>query len=280
MVLINKFASVVSLLIFKFKLGKNRNFIELVKCNHDKLVPDVNASIDSILRFELWDLPANHYSCDAQDFILQSDNFTTKSHHQVDIDIRQITALNASKSTLENFHKIEDIAIKNSPELIQKITMDAIDEMMNWGEVNRDFKAVTYYNYLQRYVVFNSGGSHHFAAAQYIATRLDEQYKINVHLKTISLRHELINELCLNYDVFIFEHNDLIKLINLRKLSGGKFMFYIKNYPINHNTKRIIFLPNNNDYSVVVTKELILNNCKSINKQLLELSNQHYSSLG
>jgi hypothetical protein len=81
-----------------------------------------------------------------------------------------------------------------------------------------------YYSWNDKYYWINSGGSHHFAVANYIATNEKIDYFFDCNITSFHIDEETVKELINNYELFIIHkkfHTILHKcLIEIR------FVFY------------------------------------------------------
>ncbi|HDM8060920.1 DUF6685 family protein [Vibrio harveyi] len=116
-----------------------------------------------------------------------------KSESVHEIDIQNVYGFSASKSLLSNF-KTTDAMIHqpNSRGMVSTISDEALQEALSWHEIrilnspNGGGDHLCNFEYLDRYFLANSGGSHHFAAAKYIAKKLDK--RVILKARTLSYR--------------------------------------------------------------------------------------------
>lgn len=122
-------------------------------------------------------------------------------------DIQQVNAFYASKSDLSAFSSPDAMVEANSQEMITPMTEEKLWENLQHGEIrilqpnSGDF--FKQYLWDDRTILANDGGSHHFAAARYLARRLG----ISVHLSGRLYRHR-INPVALetlrhDFDMFV-----------------------------------------------------------------------------
>lgn len=129
-------------------------------------------------------------------------------------DIQQVHGFAASKSELKKFRSMDDMVAHNSPEMISEITPEALARNLAHGEI-RILRANSS-DYFQchhwdgRVFLMNSGGSHHFAAARYIAARLNERVSLAGRLVTYSLNHHAIMSLRRDFEFFLISDNHAV----------------------------------------------------------------------
>ncbi|WP_313172647.1 DUF6685 family protein [Stenotrophomonas sp.] len=115
-------------------------------------------------------------------------------------DITELDGFSASKSNLWDFIDTDLMVETNSPEMIDEVTYEQLKNNLDHREIriihNREssdhFIRHTWDN---RLFLANSGGSHHLAAAKYIAKRLHEPVRLSGEIHTYSLNNRAIASL-------------------------------------------------------------------------------------
>jgi len=96
-------------------------------------------------------------------------------------EIQKVEGLSASKSDLSKFESLDELVETNSREMIDSI----LQQNLRHSEIRIIHMKgidcfVTYsWDSKSRLFLSNSGGSHHFSAARYIASRIDEKVPLN-----------------------------------------------------------------------------------------------------
>uniref|UniRef100_UPI003F799567 DUF6685 family protein n=1 Tax=Chromobacterium amazonense TaxID=1382803 RepID=UPI003F799567 len=116
------------------------------------------------------------------------DSFTVARHEytqigqrtelKVELDINEIDGLSASKSDLTKFQTLDQLVEANSFEMIDEITDAKLAKNLAHREIrilHGDSDYFARYLWDERTFLMNSGGSHHFAAARYLAKRLSQR---------------------------------------------------------------------------------------------------------
>ncbi|WP_418181374.1 DUF6685 family protein (plasmid) [Aliarcobacter lanthieri] len=85
-----------------------------------------------------------------------------------------------------------------------------IDRKDNWTyedcikHISKDSFTLCYYNWNKRYEWINSNGSHHFAAANFLATNNSYEQYFDCEIIKYSINKEVINKLFESYEMFVF----------------------------------------------------------------------------
>lgn len=121
-------------------------------------------------------------------------------------EIQTITNVSSSKSCLSDFTDLNDIVTQNSRELISEITLENLAKNMNHYEsriFHESTQTVSCELWSKTFTWHNTGGSHHFAAARYIAHKLDEGVKLTAQLELTYLDEQKFRDLFSKYEVFL-----------------------------------------------------------------------------
>ena len=127
-------------------------------------------------------------------------------------DITQVDGMSCSKSRLRDFSTLDALVEQDSKEMIEELSEAMLNKNLNHKGIGiiHHKNPVDYLSRHQwdgRIFLMNGDGSHHFAAAQYIAKRLKASYSIKGRLKEYSFNQEVINSLLSKYDLFVVNGN-------------------------------------------------------------------------
>jgi len=124
-------------------------------------------------------------------------------------DIRTIEGLAASKSDLSEFSTLDEFAALESPKEIEEISVRNLSKNLDHREIrirnSPDGGGDFFVRYLwdgPRTFLINHGGSHHFAAARYIARALDMPVPLSGRLEVCRIPTLSVQELTRKYDLF------------------------------------------------------------------------------
>lgn len=128
-------------------------------------------------------------------------------------DIRDIRALAASRSPLANFSDLDTFALNRAGWYIQDVSEAGIRDNLAWGEVRitdldgGDWFQVDLWEG-SRISLINAGGSHHFAAARWIAGRLALPTPLSGRLVIHSLNPASVNQITSDYHMVAIPGDD------------------------------------------------------------------------
>lgn len=152
-------------------------------------------------------------------------------------DIRDIQALAAPKSQLEPFSDLDTFALNCAGWCIQDVSVAGLQENLAWREVRiteagrGDWLQVDLWEG-PRVSLINSGGSHHFSAARWIAGRLGQPAPITGRLVVHSLNASVVNALSRKYSMLAI-HSDVSHVWDAIQNVGAHVIRLYLPYPAN-----------------------------------------------
>lgn len=163
-------------------------------------------------------------------------------------DISEVQGLAASKSNLHEFFSMDAMVEANSQEMISNITTTGLQKNLAHKEI-RIIHGTHGDDYFQRHgwdgrvFLMNSGGSHHFAAAKYIAARLPASVLLTGRLRTVSMNMAAVFELCDEYELFAISDTPGLSLAfgDAMRMYGATYLWRDMPTPWEH--ARAILLP-------------------------------------
>lgn len=156
--------------------------------------------------------------------------------------------INEEKNEKLNFLKVDSISASKSKgsgyrfDTIYSFGKNVlIDRKMNWdfenciNHIKYEYKEkplrLYSYKWNNRYEWKNSDGSHHFAAANFLATNNSYEQIFNCNIKSISINNEVANNLLGNYEMFVFNISSYIieeifkeDIIDIIRIQDGHIM--------------------------------------------------------
>ena len=175
-------------------------------------------------------------------------------------DITDIHGFSASKSNLKAFASTDDMVETNSPEMIDEITSEKLAKNLAHREIriihspdSSDY--FTCYFWDGRLWLMNSGGSHHTAAAKYIAARLRRPVKLNGKLYTYSLNPIAIDSLHRDFEMFVIGDESQVASAFFDAMRSFKATWLWHPMPHPYTKARAVLLPRNERRSMRVAEE-------------------------
>lgn len=128
-------------------------------------------------------------------------------------DIQSVVGFSTSKSKLEDFTSLNDMVETNSREMIDALTEEKLRQNLAHNEIRILHREQTSDHFALhlwdgRIFLMNNGGSHHFAAARYIAARIGRQVPLRGALHTYSVDPMAVDSLQTDFDMFIIPDNN------------------------------------------------------------------------
>lgn len=125
-------------------------------------------------------------------------------------DINEIQGISASKSDGHFFNSIEEFATTRCQEFIGSGHPEDFHKNMKWREIrlhSMTFRDISWS--CQSPFWMNSGGSHHFAAAHYIASEKNINYELIGKIKKFSVNKYAAEKLVSDWDMFLIDSPSL-----------------------------------------------------------------------
>lgn len=177
------------------------------------------------------------------------------------LDITDIEGLCASKSPLDQHSTLDDFAEARASHLINPLTLPQLRACLDHDQVkitrptnNADY--LLQYSWDGRIFLANDGGSHHFAAARYIASKLNTPVSLEARLYRYCMNSATVRQLCDSYEIFALP-SDLVLgghfCIALRRMGAE---YYFTPLPNQYRDFHAVFLPKNKVRSMRVANVL------------------------
>ncbi|WP_162085341.1 DUF6685 family protein [Sulfuriferula nivalis] len=176
-------------------------------------------------------------------------------------DIQNVDGVLHSKSELDKFATLDDMVAKNSPEMINEVTKAMLCKNLAHGEIRILHNSDTSdhfarYQWDGRVFLMNGGGSHHFAAARYIASRIAQQVPLKGKLCTYSINDVAVGMLCRDFDIYAISDEAEISNRFHDAMESFKATYLLHDMPKPYGKAKAILLPKNDARSVRVSKVL------------------------
>lgn len=164
-----------------------------------------------------------------------------------DCEIREIDGLSASKGPIEKVEGMDNFAEQHCKSFIDEISEEKLLKNLAHDEIRIIHNKNTCdhfacYEWDGRTFLMNSGGSHHFAAARYIAGKLDRPVNLQGKLYRYRLNPIALDLLRRKFDIFVIKIDSAYgKLYD--PLSAFQASFFTLDLPRPYEGVNAIFLP-------------------------------------
>jgi len=176
-------------------------------------------------------------------------------------DIQDVSGLLTSKSELAHFASLDELVETNSRDMIDTITEEKLRKNLAHDEIriiNPENLDDSFERYLWdgRLFLMNSGGSHHFAAARYIAARINIPVPLKGKLRTYSLNKAAIDSLQRDFDMFVISNDTETNLCFHDAMQSFRATYIWQYMPRHYEDSRAILLPKSDPRSMKVASVL------------------------
>lgn len=210
--------------------------------------------------------------------VKELDNLTDcKIDKKYNLDIQDVEGLYASKSNLDEFSSLDEMVETNSKEMIDSITQEKLDENLAHKDIriihNPTHDSFRTYGWDKRIFLINSGGSHHFAATRYIASRIGVTVALQGELKTYSINKNKVKNLLNKFNIFLFAKDQDCKYYEFNHtMQIFKVDFLQKQLPYPYHNQIATFIPRGEPRADKVSSVLKGYNFFDLGKYLLNIS--------
>jgi hypothetical protein len=175
-------------------------------------------------------------------------------------DLQDVHGFAHSKSDLERFRSTDEMVKTNSPEMIGDVSIDGLRKNLAHDEIRllreRPTDWLQVHQWDKRMFVVNDGGSHHLAAAKYIAGRIGAPVPLRAPLHYYSIDPNALALLRGQYDTYLV--SDKPELANAffdaMQSFGATWLWH--DMPQPYEEVRAIFLPRDEQASMRVSQVL------------------------
>lgn len=217
--------------------------------------------------------------------LLVNFGLTRKIQHWT-CDIQDVHGLGASKSKLSKFSSLDELVETNSRSMIQAVNQQGLKKNLAHKEIRilHDVQSGDYFvrhAWDGRVFLLNSGGSHHFSAARYIAKRIGEQVPLSGRLHEHLLNAPIVLDLIEKFDIYAIPQNwPSYPSPSFHELMrASRVTYFWSTLPQPWNEFRAIFLPKAEIRSARVSHELRSSFAFDLGRHLYSLLQRQESAL-
>ena len=191
-------------------------------------------------------------------------------------EIIEVDGFSNSKSDLKAFTSTDRMVETNSKNYISEITQAKLTENLAHKEIRTIHAPGTDYfsrhSWDCRLFLCNDGGSHHLAAAKYIAARLPQSVTLIGDLHEYSLNEAAISSLCRDYEIFVVSDAEYIFPDFFKAMESFRATWLWHPMPKPFEEIRAVLLPKSERRSMRVAETLRRAGSVDLGKRLSELA--------
>lgn len=192
-------------------------------------------------------------------------------------EIQEVEGISNSKSDIYSFETLDQMVATNSKKMITPVSDEKLRENLEWQEIriiHAKYAGDHFekFSWDDRVFLINSGGSHHFAAARYIASRIKENIQLEGRLVTHTLNADAVQELRAEFEIFLISKSCAVQAAFVKIMRSLQATYYLHNMPRPYNEDfYALFLPKSERVSSTVAKTLTEANMFNIGEHLTSL---------
>lgn len=199
-------------------------------------------------------------------------------------DISEVDGFTSSKSDLANFQSTDQMVETNSREMIDRIDASKLAQNLAHDEIRILHRKDSSDHFMRfawdgRLLLANSGGSHHLAAAKYIAKRLNQQVDLSSRLLTYSLNVQAVESLCRDFDMVVVDDSPTVWNEMFDALRAFRATWFHHKLPRQAGRHSVILLPTSHPRSRKAAIELRCSGTPYLNELLGDLIEQQARQL-
>lgn len=175
-------------------------------------------------------------------------------------EIQDVDGFSASKSELRKFKSMDAMVERNSKSMITPISKDKLENNLRWDEIRiisrKDHDYFATWGWDGRLFLINSGGSHHFAAAKYIAKRLHIDVPLQGRYMIYGISQVALESLRHDFDIYVMSWHSMQRMEFHGAMQSFQATYYWKDLPRPYTEQAAIFLPKSEKRAVKVSQVL------------------------
>lgn len=194
-------------------------------------------------------------------------------------DLQDLHGFSDSKSDLRVFVSTDDMVVANSQYLIEDVSLAGLQTNLAHDEI-RVTGAHPGSDWLQvhqwdgRMFVVNDGGSHHLAAAKYIAARIQAPVTLTAPLHYYSIDPDAVAALRAEYDIYAVSHEAEVSNLFFSAMEDDGATWFWRDLPEPYFGERAIFLPRAEPLSLKVSQAFQAAGFEELGDYLEEVANR------
>lgn len=194
-------------------------------------------------------------------------------------DLQDLHGFANSKSDLRHFASTDDMVVANSQEMIEDVSPAGLQANLAHDQIRvtgtragSDWLHVHQWD--GRMYLVNDGGSHHLAAAKYIAARIQAPVELSAPLHYHSLDADAVAALRAEYDVYVVSHESEVSNLFFTAMADDGVTWFWRDMPEPYWGERAIFLPRAESMSLNVSQAFQKAGFEELGAHLEEVANR------
>jgi hypothetical protein len=175
-------------------------------------------------------------------------------------DIQDVDGFATSKSDLQIFKSMDEMVERNSKLLIAELTPKRLAELLSWDEIRiisrDDHDSFATWAWDDRVFLMNTGGSHHFAAAKYVAARINEKVRLEGRYRLYGLNEMALASLRRDFEIFVLSSRTEHQNYFHHALKSFQATYFCQELPNPYFEQEAVFLPKFEKRSIKVSEVL------------------------
>lgn len=175
-------------------------------------------------------------------------------------DIQDVVGISASKSRLEDYATLDSMIEANRPSWLGDLSEKRVAELLAYKEVRLGRPGASDHLALNlcdgRVMLMNDGGSHHFAAARYVAARIQRNTPITGPLRVYEIDEFALDSMLDAYDMIVTPGDPRFSTWFFQAMKSYRATFFSLDLPRPYTAQdgRIVLLPRDEPRSAKVAE--------------------------
>ncbi|MFC5511147.1 DUF6685 family protein [Massilia jejuensis] len=194
-------------------------------------------------------------------------------------DLQDLHGFSNSKSDLRTFVSTDDMVVANSQEMIEDVSLAGLQTNLAHDQISvTGWRAGSDWLHVHqwdgRMYLVNDGGSHHLAAAKYIAARIQAPVELMAPLHYHSIDPDAVAALRAEYDIYVVSHEAEVSNIFFSAMEDDGATWFWRDLPEPYWGERAIFLPRAEPTSLKVSQAFQAAGFEELGAHLEEIANR------
>lgn len=196
-------------------------------------------------------------------------------------DLQDLHGFGSSKSELRILMSTDDMVVANSSEMIEDVSLAGLQKNLAHKDIrvagtNHGNDSFQVHQWDGRMFLNNDGGSHHLAAAKYIAARIQAPVELSAPLHYYSINADAVAALRAEYDVYVVNHEAEVSNLFFNAMESAGATWFWRDMPEPYWGERAVFLPRAEPVSMKVSQAFQAAGFEELGAYLEEVASRGY----